>query len=92
VRKSVPPAVDIQGRPKISVSLALDNIREVVEELGSLDLEYAARRQALQAERDEMLIDALDSRVAVAALRAVSGLSRSRLYRLRDRAYPGMTS
>lgn len=64
-------------QPKLSVSLALEGLQEVAEEIKRLE-DALAHSRAL---RDEMLIDAYGS-VSVSKLARLAGLSRERVIRI----------
>ncbi|MFD1720934.1 hypothetical protein [Amnibacterium endophyticum] len=79
-------ALNIGPRGKITslaFTLALQNLEEVCQQIADLDLLYAQRRRELLDERNEMIRDAANNRVAIRHLQHVSGLSRNRIYQLR---------
>lgn len=75
--------VDRTGKPSLRVSMALASLEEVVNALDELDGEYRQRRRELVAERDDLIRDAADSRVAITQLQSLTYLSRSRIWQIR---------
>lgn len=69
--------------PRIAVSLALAGLEDVVDQIYELDKQYQDRRSELIRERNELVRDAAESKVAIKKLQSITGLSRARLYQLR---------
>jgi len=76
--------IERSGRPtSLSFTLALQNLEDVCEQIRKLDDLYSAKRAELLEDRNEMIRDAANNRVAIRQLQIVSGLSRNRIYQLR---------
>lgn len=68
---------------RISVSLALDSLREAVAETD----EAQTRLSIARGLRDDLIRDALDGGVTMVKLARVTGLSRERLYKIANQPF-----